>query len=70
MRFKNLERKSEKGNPNMTIFVNGGLGPLQIVLESDTEQCASEKAEPLEGGGTRWCARKDTGVSHVVWRRE
>ena len=29
-----------------TISASGGLGLLQIVLEPDTEQCASEDAEP------------------------
>ena len=67
MRFKNLERKSERGNPKMTIFANGGLGPLQIVLESDTEQCASEKAEPLEGGGHEVvCEKGHWSVPHCL----
>ena len=32
------------------IFVSGGLGLLQMVLESDTEKCANKDASPQMGG--------------------
>ena len=31
------------------IFSSGGLGLFQMVLESDTERCAREEAEPRKG---------------------
>ena len=34
-----------------TIFASGGLGLLQMVLESDTKRCASEDAGHQRGGG-------------------
>ena len=46
LRFKNLERKSERKSPKGTISDNGGLGVLQMVLEPDIERCASEEAAP------------------------
>ena len=41
--------KTLKGSPKRTISANDGLGRLQIVLELDTERCASEEAESLRG---------------------
>ena len=41
----NLEGKLERESPKMTISISGGLGPLQMVSEPDTEQCISEEAE-------------------------
>jgi len=46
MRFKNLEGKPKRESLKKTIFASNGLELLQIVLESDTEQCVS----PKEGG--------------------
>ena len=54
-RFKNIERKSERESPKRSISASGELGLLQIVSESDTEQCASEEAEPQKGVDTRRC---------------
>ena len=31
--------------PKRTISIGGGLGSLQLVLEVDTERCASENAD-------------------------
>ena len=36
----------------MIISVNSGFGLFQMVLEPDTEQCASEDVSP-QGGGLR-----------------
>ena len=33
--------------PKWTMFASGGLGLLQMVLESDTERCVSEDVGPL-----------------------
>ena len=46
MRFKTLRE-----SPKRTISVNGGLELLQMVLDPDTGQCASEDARPPRGGG-------------------
>ena len=40
-----------RNGPNQTIFTNSGLGLLQMVLEPDTEWCASEDVGPPRGGG-------------------
>ena len=47
--------------PKRTVFVSGGLGLLQMVLEPDTGLCASEDNGPQEG----WIVR-----SHIDWRGE
>ena len=47
--------------PKRTISTSGGLGLLQMVLESDTGRCASEDARPPMGGFVR---------SHIGWRGE
>ena len=47
----------ERESPKRTIFVNGGLEPLQMVLEPDTGRCASEEAK-LQRGWTRGGALK------------
>ena len=68
--------KPERENSNRTISASGGLGRLQMVLESDTGQmvlesdtgrCASEKAKPKE-----WWTRGDLsarmlGLEGVDW---
>ena len=75
MRFKNFEGKPERENPKKTIFAIGRFGPLQMVSEPDTRQCASEEVEPRRGVDR--CANKDAGPqrevnwgSHIDWRRE
>ena len=45
----------------MTRSANGGLGPSQMVSDSDTERCASKEAEPQREVDTRRCVSKDTG---------
>ena len=47
--------------PKWTISVSGGFELLQMVLELDTEWCASEGVGPTRG----WIVR-----SHVGWRGE
>ncbi|KAG7011668.1 CDPK-related protein kinase, partial [Cucurbita argyrosperma subsp. argyrosperma] len=54
-RFKNLEGKLESKSPKRKIFASSGFGPLQMVLEPDTGQCASEEAEPQRGADTMQC---------------
>ena len=49
--YKGVET-SRRENPKRTIFVSGGLGLLQMLLELDTGQCVSKDNE-LEGGGHR-----------------
>ena len=56
--FKNLERKPKRENSKRTISASGGLGSLQMVLEADTGQCASEETEPQRR------------VDHIDWRKE
>ena len=50
-----------RNGPKRTISASSGLGLLQMVLEPDTGQCASEDAGPPRG----WIVR-----SHIGWRRE
>ena len=38
-----------------TISTSSGLGPLQMVSEPDTGQCASEEVVPRRGVDTRRC---------------
>ena len=47
-----------------TISINGGLGLLQMISGSDTEQCDSEEAEPWKGVNMK-CANKDTGSGSI-----
>ena len=61
MHFKNLEGKPKKKNPKRIISTSGGLEGLQMVLELDTKQCASEEVESRRGVDTRRCASKDSG---------
>ena len=46
MHFKNLERKPERKSPKRTVSAGDKLVLLQIVLEPNTRQCASEDVEP------------------------
>ena len=46
MCFENLEGKPERESSKRIIFASGGLGLLQMVLELDTGQCASEDTGP------------------------
>ena len=48
MRFKNL-REAQKESPKRTIYASDGFEPLQMVLEPDTGQYASEDAGPQGG---------------------
>ena len=41
--------KTLRESPNRTISARGGLGLLQMVLESGTGQCANKEAEPRKG---------------------
>ena len=66
MRFKNLERKPERESSKRTIFASSGLGPLQMVSESDTGRCVSEEVVPRRGVDTRQCASKDAGLRRGV----
>ena len=45
MHFKNLEGKAEREDPKRTISTSGRLGPLQMILEPDTERYANEEAK-------------------------
>ena len=47
-------RGSLRESPKKTISTRGGLGPLQMVLEPDTERCVSENTEPRRGEGGLW----------------
>ena len=47
-----------------TISPSGELGPLQMVLELDTERCVSE----FEGGG-HWAVWVTMGVDHEISHR-
>ena len=49
MRFKNLEGKSERESPKRIISASGGLRPLQMISEPDTERCASKEAKLQRG---------------------
>ena len=51
MRFKNLEGKPIRENPKRIVSASGGLGPLQIVSESNTGRFFSKEVEPRRGGG-------------------
>ena len=44
--LKTLRGRPEGESPKRTISTSGGLGPLQMVSEPDTERCASMDAEP------------------------
>ena len=50
MRFKTVRLMAIHNEPKQTIFASGGLGLLQMVLELDTGQCASEDAGAPWGG--------------------
>ena len=56
-----LEGKSERESSKKRISASGGLGLLQIVLEPNTEGCASEDIGPQRG----WIVR-----SYIGWRGE
>ena len=47
-----------------TIFANGGLGLLQMVLELNTEWCANKDAELPRR--IKWCANKDVELPRKV----
>ena len=49
--------------PKRTIFANGGLELLQMVLELDTGLCASEDAGPQEVDSEIPC-RLERGTKH------
>ena len=51
MLFKNLERKLERESLKRTIFASGGLGPLQLVSEPGSGQCANEDEGEWTPGG-------------------
>ena len=61
MRFKNLVGKPERESPKRTISASGELELLQMVLEPDTERCASKDVGPQR----RWIVK-----SHIGWRGE
>ena len=50
MRFNTVRLKAIRNEPKRTIFVSGGLGLLQMVMEPDIEQCASVDVGPQGGG--------------------
>ena len=47
--FKNFKGKPERENLKRIMSDSGELGLLQMVSESDTMRCVSEKAEPPMG---------------------
>ena len=67
-----------EASPKRTISANGGPGPLQIISEPETGQCASLLAVPQRWVDTRQCASKNAGPqrgwiwgrSHIDWRNE
>ena len=61
MHFKTVRLTAIRNGSKRTISNSGGFGLLQMVLEPDTERCASEDAGP-QG---RWIVR-----SYIGWRRE
>ena len=50
----------------MTISNSGGLGLLQMVLESDTGRCASEDAGPSRGVDCEIPHRLERGTKHSL----
>ena len=61
--------KTMRGSLKMTISASGGLGPLQMVSEPDTERCASEEVEPRRGQCPSKDARPRKGVDWEVPHR-
>ena len=66
MLFKNLERKSRRESRKRTILANGRRRLLQMVSESDTEQRASEDAEPPRGVDCEISRRLERGTKHSI----
>ena len=70
-------RGTSKESLKKTIYVSGGLGPLQMVSEPDTGQCVSKEVVPGRGVDMRRCASKDADfrrgvdfeISHRLGRR-
>ena len=60
MRFKNLERKSERESPKRTISTNSGLYCYKW-YQSQTSANVPAKRLNLEGGGHEAVCPKDTG---------
>ena len=65
-RFKNFEGKPKRESPKRIISASGGLGPLQMVSEPDTGQCASKGTEPRREVDTEQCASADVGPRRGV----
>ena len=55
MRFRNLERKPQRG-----------LGLLQMILEPDTGRCASEDVGPPRGVDREIPHRLERGMKHSL----
>ena len=65
-RFRTLKVKPERKRPKRTIFVNGGLGLLQMVSEPNTRRCASENAGPPRGVNCEVSHRLKRGTKHSL----
>ena len=57
--LKSLRISSKRKGKKRTIFTSGGLGLLQMVLESDIGRCANEDGEARRGVDTERCASED-----------
>ena len=60
------EGKLERESPKRTIYVSGGLGLLQMVLELDIGRCASEDAGVPRGVDYEIPHRLERGTKQSV----
>ena len=69
MNFKTVRLTTIRNGPKRMIFVSGGFGLLQMVLESDTERCASEDAESSRGMDCEIPHWSKKGTKHSLYGR-
>ena len=67
--FKTVRLMTICNEPKRTIFANGTLELLQMVLETDTGWCANENVEPSKGVDCEISHQLERGTNHSLVRK-